>query len=277
MFGGTGEPLVHKRISDICVGAYQANLDYAFTTNGVLIVDGKGLPKPGLLNATWIKLSVNAGDRETYAKVHQTKATDWDHLWRGLGATVLMRDAIQSKTTIGVQCVVLPENVYTLAALAEECHKVGVDYLVLKPYTQATFMTSHRYDGMDYAKMREELHRVAALKLGKLKIIHRVNAIAEEITKKHAYDKCRATPMFWIYSMGNGDVFSCSAHLMDERFKIGNLYKNSFQEIWEGDKRRENWELMRTFDIKQCRLNCRQNNQNKYLHQLLHQPHINFP
>src|SRR3990167_287702 len=36
MFAGTGEPLVHKRISDICAGAQAASLDYAFTTNGTL-------------------------------------------------------------------------------------------------------------------------------------------------------------------------------------------------------------------------------------------------
>lgn len=276
MFAGTGEPLVHKRISDICVGAYLAGLDYAFTTNGVLMLRD-AQPKPGLLGATWIKVSVNAGDRDTYAKVHQTKPSDWDTLWMSLKIMMQMRDATSSKTTIGAQCVVLPENVYTLANLAKVCAETGLDYLVLKPYTQATFMTSHRYDGMDYAAMREELDRVKNLKLGKLKIIHRSTAMAEEISKKHSYDKCRATPMFWIYSKGDGEVFTCSAHLMDKRFSIGNLNEQTFQEIWEGEKRRENWEMMQDFDIKQCRLNCRQNNQNKYLHQLKHQPHINFP
>jgi hypothetical protein len=33
---------------------------------------------------------------------------------------------------------------------------------------------------------------------------------------------------------------------------------------------------MQDFDIKQCRLNCRMNGPNKYLHQLKHQVHANF-
>jgi radical SAM protein with 4Fe4S-binding SPASM domain len=107
-------------------------------------------------------------------------------------------------------------------------------------------------------------------------VIVRTNAIKQEIEGKHHYEKCRATPNFWVYSMADGGVFTCSAHLMDNRFSIGNLNTQSFREIWEGNKRKQNWELMKDFDIKQCRLNCRMNGQNQYLYDLEHAPHSNF-
>ena len=276
MFAGTGEPLVHKRIPDICAGARQAGLDYAFTTNGVLMLLDNAFPKDGLLGATWIKISLNAGSRETYIKVHRTKGEDWDKLWASIKVIVGMRNTTGSKTTIGVQCVILPENAYEMGALAALCIDAGADYLVLKPYSQATFMLSHTYENIDYSAMREYLQGVVKLSTNSFKVIYRHNAISEEIGKKHAYDKCRATPNFWTYSMADGRVFTCSAHLLDERFCIGNLNENTFQEIWEGEKRRENWELMQSFDIKQCRLNCRMNGPNKYLHQLKHQAHATF-
>ena len=268
MFAGTGEPLVHKRISSINECATQVGLDTAFTTNGVLL---DKLKNPEL--CTWIKISLNAGSRDSYAAIHRTDGKDWDKVWANI------TDAVKRKgnCTLGVQCVVLPENVYDMKHLAQLCIDAGVDYLVLKPYSQATFMLSHKYENVDYSKMRTYLQSVTEFSTKTFKVIYRGNAINEEIGKKHAYDICRATPNFWVYSMADGRVFVCSAHLMDERFCVGNLNEQTFQEIWEGEKRREAWEMMKTFNIKQCRLNCRQNQQNKYLHQLLHQPHINFP
>ena len=275
MFAGTGEPLVHKRISDITLGAVKAGLDVAFTTNGTLLLKNNGLPKPGLLASTWIKVSLNAGTQETYANVHKTDAKDWDKVWAGLATLVAMRNTTGSKTTIGVQCVVLPENVYEMRNLAALCVETGVDYLVLKPYSQGTFSIVQRND-IDYAAMRSYLEGVKDYNTPTFKVIYRSNAIQQEISGKHHYDKCRATPVFWVYAMGNGDIFTCSAHLMDKRFCIGNINEQSFQEIWEGDKRRENWELMQSFDIKQCRLNCRMNGPNKYLHAINHTQHVNF-
>lgn len=267
MFGGTGEPLVHKKMSSIVKSARWSGLDVAFTTNGVLLYKLEPVDQ-----CTWIKVSLNAGTKESYAAIHRTKDKDWDQVWASI------KDAVGRKgnCTIGVQCVVLPENVMDLRNLARLCMDAGVDYLVLKPYSQATFMLSHRYENVDYTAMRAELQAVTEMSTKTFQVIYRRNAINEEIGKQHAYDKCRATPNFWVYSMADGRVFTCSAHLLDERFCIGNLNEQTFQEIWEGEKRRENWEMMQGFDIKQCRLNCRMNGPNKYLHQIKTQSHVNF-
>ena len=267
MFAGTGEPLLHKRISSITAAAANCGLDVAFTTNGVLLDRLAPVDR-----CTWIKVSLNAGTQETYAKVHQTNPKDWDRVWNGIRKAVPRKGSC----TIGVQAVVLPENVYEMRELAELCADAGVDYLVLKPYSQGTFSITKQYEGTDYAAMRNYLEGVKDYNTPKFKVIYRSNAMQQEISGKHHYDKCRATPVFWIYAMGNGDIFTCSAHLMDKRFCIGNINEQSFQEIWEGEKRRENWELMQSFDIKQCRLNCRFDKANRYLHAIKHTPHINF-
>lgn len=268
MFGGTGEPLVHKKISQIAKGAaLVAGLDVAFTTNGVL------LDKLDCVDeCTWIKVSLNAGTQKSYAEIHRTDEKDWDTVWKAIKSAVKRK----GQCTIGVQCVVLPENCYDMKNLANRCIEAGVDYLVLKPYSQATFMLSHKYENIDYSAMREYLQSVANMSDKRFKVIYRGNAVNEEISKSHSYDRCRATPNFWVYSMANGDLFTCSAHLLDQRFCIGNLNDQTFSEIWEGEKRRENWEMMQGFDIKQCRLNCRMNGPNKYLHDLKNAKHVNF-
>lgn len=265
MFAGTGEPLLHKRISDITQSAVASGLDVAFTTNGVLLDRLEPVS-----SCTWIKVSMNAGSEATYMAVHKAKAGDWDKVWRGIANAVKRK----GNCTIGVQCVVLPESVYEMRDLAERSRDAGADYLVLKPYSQGTFSIVQRT--VDYTAMREYLQGVTELSTDTFKVVYRSDSINQEIGKSHSYDKCRATPIYWAYVMGNGDLFTCSAHLLDKRFCIGNINTQTFQQIWEGERRRENWELMQSFDIKQCRLNCRMDKNNRYLADFSRIPHRNF-
>ena len=167
----------------------------------------------------------------------------------------------------------LPENYLEMDNLARLSRDAGADYLVLKPYSQATFSIVQRTD-IDYREMQDYLQSVADTFPH---VILRTNAITNEITGKHNFEKCRATPFTWVYNTADGKVFTCSAHLLDQKFCIGNLNTQSFPEIWEGEERRKNWEMMKEFDIHNCRLSCRMAQTNIYLEQLaLGVEHGNF-
>ncbi len=254
MFAGEGEPLLHKGIRTMTLDAKVAGLDVAFTTNGVL------LNRLEVVHAcSWIKVSVNAGTRETYAKVHRTKEKDWDRVWSNIRAAVKRK----GNCTIGVQMVCLPENAGEEKALQDLCADAGVDYCVLKPYSQHKMSITRQYEGYKPINLP---------KSGK--VVVREEAIK---TEGHAYGKCNATPFFWAYIQANGDLYTCSAYLLDERFRVGNIDVESFQSIWEGERRKANWRLVtKELDIHECRVNCRMNAANKYLWGFDHQQHINF-
>ena len=264
MFAGTGEPLLHKKIDHIVSGAVLSGLDVAFTTNGVLLNKLQTLDL-----CSWVKVSLNAGKAETYSEIHKTDIQDWYKVWQNIeNANKKKKDCV-----LGVQCVVLPENVDEMPDLALRARDSGCNYLVLKPYSQGTFSLVQRV--VDYKKMQGFLNLLPQeFNREGFEVIVRTNAINQEIEGKHHYDRCRATPNFWVYSMADGRVFTCSAHLMDNQFCIGNLNTQGFKEIWEG--RKQNWELMKTFDIRECRLNCRMNGENQYLYDIEHAPHKNF-
>lgn len=242
MFAGEGEPLLYKHINRAVDISNLWGIDVSFTTNGVL------LDKLNLEHVAWVKVSLNAGTRDTYAKVHRTKPEDWDRVWENL------REAKSRKgdCEIGVQMVVLPENQHEVQEIQQLCEEAGVDYLVLKPYSQHKMSLTRMYENF-----QPELPRSVGAKT-----VVRWEAFG---TKEIGYDKCNATPFMWAYIMASGDVYSCSAYLMDERFLLGNINDSMFREVWEGERRRANWELMKGHDISQCRLNCRMDKANRYL------------
>lgn len=269
MFAGTGEPLLHKDIDHINEEAVTAGLDTAFTTNGVLLHKLETLSL-----AKWAKISLNAGTKDTYVKVHRTKEKDWDRVWANIARAAKGKG---NGCAIGIQAVVLPENVAEMPALAARAKHHGADYLVLKPYSQATFMLSHTYEGTDYKAMHEQLKWIPERYNGDgFEVIYRENAMRRE-SQDHSFKRCRAVPFTWIYNKADGDVYSCSAHLMDERFKIGNLNNQTFKEIWHGEKRRQNYELMKGFPTALCRKNCRMISPNQLYHDIVEGvPHASF-
>jgi len=67
--------------------------------------------------------------------------------------------------------------------------------------------------------------------------------------------------------------------LLDKRFEYGNINTGSFKEIWEGERREENFKfIQKDLNIIDCRKNCRMDEVNRYLHHLSEEnvPHVNF-
>ena len=258
MFAGEGEPLLHKQTNANILTAKQAGLDVAVTTNGVLLDKLQAIDL-----CSWVKVSVNAGTKATYAKVHRTKETDWDRVWKNI------EDAVKRKGNcqLSVQCVVLPENEHEAQDLYFRAAEAGADLVIFKPYSQAKNDHGKAYE--NYTP-KAEVRRVP----NGPALVVRDAAPSHE---KQPYTRCPSTPFMWAYIAADGDVYACSAHLLDPRFVIGNVNEKSFSEIWEGEERRRVYEMMKDFDVSECRKNCRMHATNVYLNDLTRGvPYRNF-
>ncbi len=278
MYAGEGEPLLNKDLPAIISWTKKCGIDVAITTNAVAMTEK--FCQQALADITWLKASVNAGNSETYAKVHQTKEADFDRVITNLGRATHLRRENGWKTTLGTQMVLLPENRDTAIDLCKISKSIGLDYLVIKPYSQhpSSETTAQRYGDLQYNEPPEFGARLRQFNSDSFKVVYRERTMATLTESDRAYSKCQATPMFWAYIMANGDVYGCGAHLLNELFKYGNINEQSFSEIWEGERRRRSVEFVRDeLDISTCRKNCRMEHVNRFLWELKNpKEHVNF-
>ena len=276
MYAGEGEPLLHKKLPAIVRHTRDSGIDVSITTNAVALTRSWALET--MESITWIKTSINAGTPETYAEIHQTKPEDFQKVVSNLETAAQIRNQKNWECVIGSQMVLLPENEKEAVTLAKIMKAAGCDYLVIKPYSQHKTSITRIYEGIDYSQSTYLKDDLLALNNDHFSVVFRENTMKKLAEENHYYDKCGATPYFWGYIMADGSVYGCSAYLLDERFCYGNINDHSFQEIWEGEKRRRNIEFVENeLNIKDCRKNCRMDSANRYLWDLTHPPeHVNF-
>lgn len=276
MFAGEGEPLLFKNLDLIVEHCTTVGIDTSLTTNFVPL-NKKNIERC-IENCSWIKVSLNAGTAKTYANIHQTKEKDFVRVMENLKYALEYKRKHNLKCTVGVQTLLLPENKDEIELLAQQCKDMGVDYLVVKPYSQHLFSQTDQYANIDYSKMIYLGENLKKFNDDNFYIVFRANTMQKYVEKKQPYNKCHSTPFFWGYIAADGKVFGCSAYLGDDKFCYGNIYDNSFEEIWESDKRKKSYEYIKNeLDIKNCRVNCRMDEVNRYLWKLKNpNSHVNF-
>lgn len=275
MFAGEGEPFMHKDMSGIVDDAKDAGIDVAITTNAVLMkpqVSERVLPA-----CSWIKVSCNAGAPETYARIHGTAAKDLERVFSNLEQAVAIRLRQGSRCTLGLQAMLLPENAGEIAGLARRCRDIGLDYLVVKPYSQHPQSNTTLYADVSYTSYEDLAGDLHGLDSETFHVVFRLNSMRNWDGKGHAYSRCLSLP-FWSYLDAAGNLWGCSMYLGDERFRYGNIYEQTFPEIWGGQRRRESLSWCRDhLDPASCRVNCRMDAVNAYLWELTHPAaHVNF-
>jgi len=181
------------------------------------------------------------------------------------------------RCTLGMQLLLLPENCHEVVSLAKLAKDIGVNYLVIKPYSQHPQSKTTTYADIKYSNYEYLRDELIKFDTPEFNVIFRLHAMKKWDTESRKYKCCLALP-FWSYIDSSGNVWGCSVYLGDERFFYGNIYECSFKEIWEGKKRMHSLRWSEEeLDPSKCRVNCRMDEINRYLWDLKNHPeHVNF-
>ncbi len=274
MYAGEGEPLLHKKVVEIVEFTKKKGIDVAITSNATMLTENVAEKCLGYLS--WFRASLNAGCPETYAKIHRTKKEDFDLVLDNLRYAVKVRNKNRYNCTIGVQFLLLRQNYGEAIKLAVILEDLGVDYLIIKPYSQHPFSKNRLGRGLGcdtHLRLEKELE---GHENRSLHVIFRRHTI-DKLKEDRPYSSCLGLP-FWAYLNAGGDLYACSTFLGNEDFVYGNIYEQNLEDIWEGRTRKKIMELMCDgWDMRKCREICRLDEINRYLWNLKNPPlHTNF-
>ena len=271
MFAGEGEPILHKDIGLFTQKAKQYGLDISITMNGSAF--SKEKREQCLPYLSWARFSIDSGSPGNYSEVHRTNSRDFGRVIENIRESVKFRDDHNLEVTLGVQFLMIPQNLGEAGKLAEILRDTGVDNLQIKPYSHhPDSLNDLIVDSQSYNGLEDELK---AFETEDFEIKFR-RATAERIQEGITYPLCYGSSFFALAD-AKGNVIPCNLFYDDEKFTYGNLNENSFRDIWESQKRREVLERMREKGVEGCRKGCRLDADNRYLHRLENpQAHDNF-
>lgn len=121
-FTGGGEPTVHPDHLQVMLYAQSFGIETALVTNGVKL-DPRHL---AIQRMSWIRVSIDAGDPESYAKVRRVPKGQWHKAWANIRALAPGFEGV-----LGVGFVVTPENYQGVHAAAGLAKDAGADNIRL--------------------------------------------------------------------------------------------------------------------------------------------------
>lgn len=278
MFAGEGEPLLYSELGRAVNVARQSGLDVSLTTNGML--GNEEIWKEIVPNLSWLRFSIDAASGEVYGKVHRVAESCFDKTLNSVQKAIQIRDQVGSDTTIGVQFLLVKENIDDIKQACALFTRLKVDYLCFKPYSEHPKMI--RKSGFNYDRqiINDIAHQVRSYQSDskKTQIIFRKEATDCYALNENRFEQCNALP-FWGYISANGDFNTCSVFIGDERFRVGNINAESLFEILNGPRREASIQYGKKEMCvnAECRVNCRMARINEFLAMLQNEPaHINF-
>ena len=262
---GGGEPTVHKNFNDLILCAKELGFKQGLNTNGYLL-NSQTIPFI-TENFSYVRFSVDAATPITLQKCHGTKEKDFSVITHNIQEMCTERKLRKSKCVIGFSFLIDSSNYKEIVPAVELAKNLGVDYIQLKPivhYDRDNSQFSCTSKIWDYiARAFEQAKHFESDQFSVHILDHKFRNIQlENENYGRQYTKCVGCNL--LASIGaNGAVDLCCAYKGMAEWAVGNIYTQSLDEIWFGDKRRQ---LRDSVDIRLCPPMCKADEINRLLH-----------
>jgi len=261
-FAGEGEPLLHKDAPIFIKLASKKGLKVSLSTNGDKLT--KDLSKNILPYLSWIRFSLDAVEQDTHTQLHGISGR-LERILKNIKDAVELKKELNLDIDIGVQFILMPENINEIINGAKLMKKIGVDNFQVKPchdhpessHSPVIFKYSH-----DYLEKK-----LMSLETNKFQVIVRTKSM-ERLQQPRNYKECFG---FQFYSLidAKGNVVPCNVFYKRPEYIFGNLYDLSFKTIWNSDYRQEVIKKISETNHKMCgEYRCRFDVINRYLHRI---------
>jgi len=265
-FSGGGESTLNKNIFTALDEL--KNFEKGMITNAVFMPDK--LIERYVQDFRWVRISIDAGDNQTYYNIRGTK--DFDRVCANIDKLLIERDYHKTGLVVGLQIVVNEHNYRELYNITDELLDLfpNINYVNIRPIE--ALINENIYTAEQLGKIKFSLKNLMSLS-NKIIISEKWQEIFAG-KKDFGFKICNASD--FILTIGvDGDVYPC-CHVLDrDEYRFTNLcdYENFFYERDEIlMKRLPN----KGFNPKICPLGCRGSGINRTLYKMMGEKHRNF-
>jgi len=240
---GGGEPTISPIFAKSLYCARKHNLKVAVETNGSRFV-GRNL-QAVLDCCEWVRISLDAATSGTHTLIHkpyQAERDGFDYILKNIRNLLYKRDVVNSHVTVGLNFTTHKMNYKEIVPAGCLAKELGVDYI--------SFRCARWYD----VEINQYIWNEIKESFRKVKMLQNSKMIVE--TKFIKHDRLRNRK--WKYCVGpsliavvecNGNVTMCCDSRGIPEFIIGNILKQSLEEIWYGSKREK---LAKMIPVHKC-------------------------
>jgi len=265
-FTGGGEPLCNSS-TELAIGyAQKKGLHVGLITNGSLLhkFDMGYLVK----NCLWIRVSLDGGTPELHRKTHGVD--DFGRIVENVRELIEKRDEHNPGCTVGVGYLTGrgTDNLGDMVDFVRVAVGLGVDYAQFRPFlvnSKGDFSDFTPIDWEPFLKMSTHRTKVLCSK-------HKYDSMAYGMVERK-YGKCYGH-QFATALCATGDMTICCHTRGLDWATLGNIRKNTVEEIWNSERRKQ---AVEKIDLNKCPLLCRCDTFNEILWQINQgKEHVNF-
>lgn len=237
VFEGGGEPTIHPDFERLVDSAWNEGLAVGLITNGT-----QGISKDTLKKFEWIRVSLDASNADEYLEL---KKVD---LFEKVISNIA--NYAEGCKTVGVGYVVTNKNMSNIETLVLRLRSLKVSYIQLRPVV----------DSPELSPSEKSLNYLELYRNDRFNVI--VDGMKENADSGNEELPCYSSSITSVIS-GDGSVFLCGRLNIYEWLKpIGNIKYQTFKEIWLGEERKNQLEMVGKKDF--CKSNCPQCRITKY-------------
>jgi MoaA/NifB/PqqE/SkfB family radical SAM enzyme len=265
-FSGGGDPFYYKHLLEVIKWLADNKMKFASLTNGARL---KGeLAEVFSSHGTWIRISLDGWDDDSYAKYRGIKKGNFTKLTDNLKSFARLNGSCK----LGVSFIIDHDNAKHIYSLASQLRDIGVNSVKISPCVVSNDgKNNNQYHDKIYSLVREQIDLLKNSISDDFELFDSYHLLDEKFDKN--YDWC---PYMQILPIIGADqnIYSCQDKAYTSIGRLGSIKNQSFMEFWNNNKNK----FFCIDPSKHCSHHCVSNRKNEMILEYLNadKEHLNF-
>jgi Fe-coproporphyrin III synthase len=258
-FSGGGEPLIYPHIAEAVNKLGKSGIKLATLTNGSHLHED--ISEAFARYGTWVRISIDGWDAESYAKIRNVKLTEFDLVLKN------MRNFAKSKSScvLGINYVIDNQNYGHVLEFSKLMKDVGVNHMkIMGVLVSNDGRESNEYHSTFRNDVYKQIEQAKSLEDDNFKIIDHYHEFPERFDKD--YQTCPSMQFLTIIG-ADSKVYSCHDKAYTELGLLGSIENRRFKDFWYSEENKKR--LKEINPSKDCQHHCAEHKRNLLLHEYM--------